>query len=51
VVYLIGPGAYYAAGISLPLLGWFILTHLRELRGSTTKIGKREKQDTYKELA
>jgi hypothetical protein len=50
VVYLIGPGAYYAAGISLPLLGWFILTHLRELIGST-KIGKREKQDTNKELA
>jgi hypothetical protein len=50
VVYLTGPGAYYAAGISLPLVVWFILTHLKELRGPT-KIGKREKQDAYKGLA
>ena len=50
MIHLTGPGAYYAAGISLPLVGWFILTHLRELRGPT-KIGKHEKQDAYKELA
>ena len=50
MVYLIGSRAYYAAGISLPLVGWFILTHLRELRGPTKK-GKHEKQDAYKELA
>jgi hypothetical protein len=43
VFHLIGPGAYYAAGISLPLVAWFIATHVSELRGaSKTKFKKHE---------
>jgi hypothetical protein len=44
MVYHIGPAVYYAAGISLPLVAWFILSHLSELRGTYpgTKSKKRE---------
>jgi hypothetical protein len=48
VVSLVGPAAYYAAGISLPLVAWFIVTHLTELRGPT-RIRKPEKQEINKE--
>jgi hypothetical protein len=49
VIELVGPGAYYAAGISLPLVAWFILTHRHELRG-TTEARKYKKHEMHKEI-
>jgi hypothetical protein len=48
MAYNIGPAAYYAAAISLPLVAWFILSHLSELRGTYPKT-KSRKQEMHKE--
>jgi len=40
---LVGPAAYYVAGISLPLVGWFIASHISDLKGpSKSKFKKHE---------
>jgi hypothetical protein len=41
-----GPAAYYVAGISLPLVAWFITSHISDLKGtSKTKFKKYEMQE------
>jgi hypothetical protein len=38
---IVGPAAYYVAGISLPLVAWFITSHISDLKGpSKTKFKK-----------
>jgi len=37
-------GWYFAVGISIPLVIWFVATHLKELKGSSTSTNiKKEK--------
>jgi hypothetical protein len=31
----VGPGAYFAFGISLPLVAAFVVTHLSDLKGTS----------------
>jgi hypothetical protein len=38
-------GWYFAVGISIPLVIWFIATHVKELKGYDNKV-KKEKMHT-----
>lgn len=38
----VGPGAYFAFGISLPLVAAFVVTHLYDLKGSSKMKEPRE---------